>query len=169
MSEDLAASLEKVTMNGEEAGEEGEDNVTPWDVTASSAKGVDYEKLISMFVFPCVLQSLYRKVRMQKTGARSHWTVREVNWTSSSSNAPERNVLRPQVRISWLYIYYEINFRDLSAILDRKEQGKPFFLYTGRGPSSGSLHLGHLIPFIFTKWLQEVFDVPLIIQVCLIT
>ncbi|VDN31969.1 unnamed protein product [Cylicostephanus goldi] len=54
---------------------------------------------------------------------------------------------------------------DLSAILDRAEQKKPFFLYTGRGPSSGSLHLGHLIPFIFTKWLQEVFDVPLIIQI----
>ena len=23
---------------------------------------------------------------------------------------------------------------------------------------------GHLIPFIFTKWLQETFDVPLVIQ-----
>lgn len=54
--------------------------------------------------------------------------------------------------------------RDLTAILDRKEQGKPFYLYTGRGASSGSLHLGHLVPFIFTKWLQEVFDVPLVIQ-----
>ncbi|VDN17823.1 unnamed protein product [Gongylonema pulchrum] len=54
--------------------------------------------------------------------------------------------------------------RDLSLILDRVEQKKPFFLYTGRGPSSGSLHLGHLIPFLFAKWLQDVFDVPLIIQ-----
>ena len=33
-----------------------------------------------------------------------------------------------------------------------------------RGPSSGSLHLGHLIPFFFTKWLQETFDCPLVIQ-----
>ncbi|KAK0409778.1 hypothetical protein QR680_004750 [Steinernema hermaphroditum] len=54
--------------------------------------------------------------------------------------------------------------RDISMILDRFEQKKPFFLYTGRGPSSGSLHLGHLIPFIFTKYLQETFDVPLIVQ-----
>lgn len=54
--------------------------------------------------------------------------------------------------------------RDLSMILDHKEKGKPFYLYTGRGPSSGSLHLGHLVPFIFTKWLQDVFEVPLIIQ-----
>ena len=29
------------------------------------------------------------------------------------------------------------------------------YLYTGRGPSSEALHLGHLIPFAFTKWLQE--------------
>lgn len=58
-------------------------------------------------------------------------------------------------------------FRDLSLILDRVEKGKPFFLYTGRGPSAGSLHLGHLIPFIFTKYLQEAFNVPLVIQVYL--
>lgn len=45
-----------------------------------------------------------------------------------------------------------------------REQGKPFYLYTGRGPSSESLHLGHLVPFILTKWLQETFDVPLVIQ-----
>lgn len=48
--------------------------------------------------------------------------------------------------------------------MDRFEQKKPFYLYTGRGPSSGSLHLGHLIPFFFTKALQEAFDVPLVIQ-----
>lgn len=41
--------------------------------------------------------------------------------------------------------------RDLHTILRLKEEGKPFYLYTGRGPSSESLHLGHLIPFIFTK------------------
>ena len=34
----------------------------------------------------------------------------------------------------------------------------------GRGPSSDAMHLGHLIPFMFTKWLQDVFDVPLVIQ-----
>lgn len=40
----------------------------------------------------------------------------------------------------------------------------PFYLYTGRGPSSGAMHLGHLIPFLFTQWLQQAFDVPLVIQ-----
>ncbi|KAJ9579115.1 hypothetical protein L9F63_024777 [Diploptera punctata] len=52
----------------------------------------------------------------------------------------------------------------MHEILNLYEQGKPFFLYTGRGPSSEAMHLGHLIPFIITKWLQDVFDVPLVIQ-----
>ena len=33
-----------------------------------------------------------------------------------------------------------------------------------QGPSSGSLHMGHMVPFMFTKWLQDAFDVPLVIQ-----
>ena len=37
-------------------------------------------------------------------------------------------------------------------------------IVTRSGPSSGSLHLGHLIPFFFTKWLQDTFDCPLVIQ-----
>ena len=47
-----------------------------------------------------------------------------------------------------------------NIILDNYESGKPFFLYTGRGPSNSSMHLGHLIPFELSRWLQEVFNVP---------
>lgn len=54
--------------------------------------------------------------------------------------------------------------RDLSELLDAYERGEKFYLYTGRGPSSSALHLGHLIPFIFTRYLQEAFDVPCVIQ-----
>ncbi|XP_013614499.1 PREDICTED: tryptophan--tRNA ligase, cytoplasmic-like, partial [Brassica oleracea var. oleracea] len=49
-------------------------------------------------------------------------------------------------------------------VLDAYERGDKFYLYTGRGPSSEALHLGHLIPFMFTKYLQEAFKVPLVIQ-----
>ena len=49
-------------------------------------------------------------------------------------------------------------------MLDLYEAGKKFYLYTGRGPSSEALHMGHMIPFQFTKWLQEAFDCPLVIQ-----
>lgn len=54
--------------------------------------------------------------------------------------------------------------RDLGALLGAVKSGTPMYLYTGRGPSSESMHLGHLVPFMFTKWLQDAFDVPLVIQ-----
>ncbi|RLI49706.1 MAG: tryptophan--tRNA ligase [Candidatus Thorarchaeota archaeon] len=53
--------------------------------------------------------------------------------------------------------------RDLDWILDKYERGEKFVLYTGRGPS-GPVHLGHLIPWRFTKWLQERFDTRLYFQ-----
>ena len=37
-------------------------------------------------------------------------------------------------------------------------------MYTGRGPSSTGMHVGHMVPFIINKHLQDVFDVPLVIQ-----
>ena len=40
----------------------------------------------------------------------------------------------------------------------------PIYLYTGRGPSSAAMHLGHLVPFLFTAWLQRAFQCPLVIQ-----
>ena len=53
--------------------------------------------------------------------------------------------------------------RDLNWILDEYEKGNKFFLYTGRAPS-GKVHLGHLMPWIFTKWLQDKFGVELWFQ-----
>jgi len=55
--------------------------------------------------------------------------------------------------------------RDLEAAFEDHRKGEPFYLYTGRGPSSGSLHFGHLLPFMFTKYLQDAFKVPLVIQI----
>jgi tryptophanyl-tRNA synthetase len=62
----------------------------------------------------------------------------------------------------WLRRGLFFSHRDFDKILTHHERGEPFMLYTGRGPSSGSLHLGHTIPLEFTKWLQDVFDVPLV-------
>ncbi|MEM2874314.1 MAG: tryptophan--tRNA ligase, partial [Candidatus Nanoarchaeia archaeon] len=53
--------------------------------------------------------------------------------------------------------------RDLNWLLDEYEKGNKFFLYTGRGPS-GPVHIGHLVPWIFTKWLQDKFDAELWFQ-----
>ena len=68
------------------------------------------------------------------------------------------------LNIICIYIYVKIKknvsiiFRDVHTILDSYEQKKPFFLYTGRGPSSESMHLGHLIPFLFTKYGKFVVE-----------
>ena len=53
--------------------------------------------------------------------------------------------------------------RDLNWIIDEYEKGNKFFLYTGRAPS-GSVHIGHLAPWIFCKWLQDKFDVEMWFQ-----
>ncbi len=50
------------------------------------------------------------------------------------------------------------------TILEQVDKGKKFYLYTGRAPS-GPVHLGHLIPWIFCKWLQDKFDATLLFQI----
>lgn len=54
--------------------------------------------------------------------------------------------------------------RDYDLVLRDYEEGRGFFLYTGRGPS-GPMHIGHIIPFYMTSWFQEKFGVNLYIQV----
>ena len=51
----------------------------------------------------------------------------------------------------------------MNWLLDEYEKGNKLFLYTGRAPS-GPIHLGHLLPWIFCKWLQDKFDVEMWFQ-----
>lgn len=53
--------------------------------------------------------------------------------------------------------------RDLDLWLNEYEEGHPVGLYTGRGPS-GSVHLGHLLPWFFCKYLQDAFGAHLYFQ-----
>ena len=57
---------------------------------------------------------------------------------------------------------YFFAHRDLDVVLNEAKTNG-FFLYTGRGPS-GPMHIGHLIPFMFTKWLQDKFKVNVYIE-----
>ena len=59
---------------------------------------------------------------------------------------------------------FVFSHRDLNFVLDDQAKGNGFFLYTGRGPSKG-MHIGHMVPLIFTKWLQERFKVNLYIEI----
>ena len=126
--------------------EEG-DIVNPWDVVSKSAAGVDYDKLLVRF--GCNV------INPKDESGRIIHPNPLLDKMARVTGKPVHHLLTRDVFFS---------HRDFDKILDRHEKGKPFYLYTGRGPSSGSLHMGHLIPFMFTKWLQEVFDVPLVIQ-----
>jgi len=56
-----------------------------------------------------------------------------------------------------------LSHRNLDWLLDEYAKGNKFFLYTGRGPS-GNIHIGHLVPWIFAKWLQDKFNCNLYFQ-----
>ena len=58
-------------------------------------------------------------------------------------------------------IFY--SHRDFDRILNAYEKKDEFVLYTGRGPS-GNTHLGHLMPWIFTKYIQDKYDAKLLFQ-----
>lgn len=53
--------------------------------------------------------------------------------------------------------------RDMELLLNEYDKGNKFILYTGRGPS-GNTHLGHLMPWIFNKWIQDTFGVNMLFQ-----
>lgn len=67
--------------------------------------------------------------------------------------------LHPMLRRGFFFSH-----RDMNLAMDDHEKGKGFFLYTGRGPSK-NMHIGHLVPLIFTRWLQEKFKANLYIEV----
>ena len=62
-----------------------------------------------------------------------------------------------------LKLHYFFSHRDLDFILRKVESGEKIYLYTGRGPS-GMVHMGHLMPWMFTKYLQDKFGSKLLFQ-----
>lgn len=89
---------------------------------------VDYNKLIKQFGTQHLTGDLLKKIE-KSAGCKNHMLRRKI-WFSH---------------------------RDLDKTLAEHEKGQKFALYTGRGPS-GHTHLGHLVPWIFTKYLQNAFD-----------
>jgi tryptophanyl-tRNA synthetase len=108
--------------NGAVEGEASEQVVTPWNVESKDG-GINYEKLI--VEFGCSRMDADMVARVERlTGRPAH----------------------PFLRRSVFFAH-----REFDKILDSFEKGEKFYLYTGRGPSSEALHLGHLVPFMFTK------------------
>merc|ERR1712018_151932 len=138
MTEAVEKKMDDLSVQSETKNPEQEEDdfVDPWNVTSQSDTGIDYDKLIRKFGSSKIDDVLIQRFE-KVTGKPAHHFLK-------------RGIF--------------FSHRDMHKVLDDVEKGKPFYLYTGRGPSSDAMHMGHLIPFIFTKWLQETFDVPLVIQ-----
>ena len=95
---------------------------------------IDYKRLIKEFGIKDIDSKLLKRIE-KHTGDLHHFLKRQIFFAH----------------------------RDLKFILDEYEKDNKFFLYTGRAPS-GHTHIGHLIPWMFTKWLQDKFDVELWFQ-----
>lgn len=105
-------------------------------VTPWEVKGrVDYDKLIKQFGIQLLSEKLISRIK--KHTKELHYLLKRK-------------------------IFF--GHRDLDWLLDEYEMGNKFYLYTGRGPS-GHTHLGHLLPWIFTKWLQDKFKTKLYFQI----
>ncbi|KAF2871600.1 tryptophanyl-tRNA synthetase [Massariosphaeria phaeospora] len=118
-----------------------EQEINPWDVQAATddqgnVLEFDYEAISQKWATKLIDDALLERFE-RVTGHKPH---------------------------RWLRRGLFFSHRDVELILDTYERGEDFLLYTGRGPSSDSMHIGHTIPFEFTKWLQDVFDVPLVIM-----
>lgn len=110
--------------------------MTKFKVTPWEVEGeIDYNKLIQQFGTSPLTDELIHKI--EKIAGSSH------------------HMLRRKIFFS---------HRELDVLLNEFEEEKKFALYTGRGPS-GNTHLGHLVPWLFTKYLQDAFDVPLYFQI----
>lgn len=103
-------------------------DINPWSVSGAVVDGkvqaIDYHRLIDSFGTRVITEELLDRFK-RVTGHIPH----------------------PFLRRGLVFSH-----RDLDIILDRHEKRLPFFLYTGRGPSSDSMHLGHMVPFTFTKY-----------------
>ena len=124
--------------------------VNPWEVSGV----VDYDKLI--VEFGCKRITSEQIERLERlTGRRAHPLIRRgIFFSHRCVSRPARQTLRSpsadkKAAPGGLWVPA---ISELDQILDRFEQKKPFYLYTGRGPSSASMHLGHMVPFVFCKY-----------------
>jgi tryptophanyl-tRNA synthetase len=108
--------------------------ITPWEVTSTNA--IDYTKLIKHFGCQPIDGALVRRFE-QVTKTKAH---------------------------PWLRRGIFFSHKDLDLVLNAYEKGEEIYLYTGRGPSSESLHLGHMVPFMFTKYLQDALNAIVVVQ-----
>jgi len=119
----------------QEEHEEQDQIITPWETSTKNGK-FNYQKLVDQFGISIITQELID--RFEKVTGKS---------------------IHPWIKRGIFFAH-----RDLNEILNDYEQGKQIYLYSGRGPTSQTMHIGHIPSFMFMKWLQDVFNAIVIIQ-----
>ncbi|KAG7224163.1 hypothetical protein INR49_019898 [Caranx melampygus] len=113
------------------------DTVDPWNVSTTSAKGVDYDKLIVRFGSNKIEKELVDRIE------------------KVSGQTPHRFLRRG--------IFF--SHRDMHQVLDACEKQKSFYLYTAEVLPLKPCTLVTSSPLSSpSEWLQDVFDIPLVIQ-----
>lgn len=88
---------------------------------------IDYDKLVKQFGTQHITPEQSKEIE-RLAGRKSHFLDRKIFFSQ----------------------------RDLAWFMAEHAKGRRVALYTGRGPS-GKTHIGHLMPYYFTKYLQDAF------------
>ncbi|AFN84021.1 tryptophanyl-tRNA synthetase [Encephalitozoon romaleae SJ-2008] len=117
-----------------------EQKITPWEVevvsTDETPVAIDYDKIINQFGCEKFDQALVDRLE-GLTNSSPHYFFR-------------RGIV--------------FAHRDFNHLLNEMANNKSFYLYTGRGPSTKAMHIGHVVPFLLCKYVQDTFRIPLVIQ-----
>lgn len=111
-------------------------DVTPYHVGSDFGDETDYDRLVEKFGTQPLTEELLDRFRSVAGVDELHHFFR-------------RNIV--------------YTHRDFDTFLDQVESDTTVYLYTGRSPS-GDLHMGHILPFELTRYLQETLDVEVVIQ-----
>lgn len=113
---------------------ESEQIVTPWKVTTKGQ--FNYDKLLNDFGLKFITDEMKEKIQKITGKPLNHFLTRDIFFAH----------------------------QDFDKFIDAYIAGKPVYIYTGRGPSSDAMHLGHLLPMMFTAYMQQVFGCWVVMQ-----
>ena len=122
--------------------------ITPWKVEGR----VDYDAVLEQFGVEPLTPALIS--RWESLMMRSGKSIEMHPWI-------RRGIFFSHRRFNEILDAYE-HYLNEKAV--NPNATCPIFVYTGRGPSSDAMHIGHLAPFMFTKYLQDAFDCNVVIQ-----
>ncbi|ORC83711.1 tryptophanyl-tRNA synthetase [Trypanosoma theileri] len=147
-----------------------EDVVTPWNVSAAGPKGIDYDRVLTRFKSEPVDQSILQQLHDTCNEGLQMRRVQNNNNNTLKTEEEEEQQQEQKPLHHFFHRGIVFSHRDFGKALDCVRLGMSTgtpraYLYTGRGPSARSMHVGHVIPFLLTKYLQDALGLPTVIQI----